>query len=119
MYSPIGGDWQQNPLCDSVKAIAKGSYKNKTRDQIQSSGYVMHTLEAALWGFYNSDNFKTGALDVVNLGDDADSVGAVYGQIAGAYYGEMKLPVKWIIKLWYRHVFYLKADELLENGYKA
>lgn len=47
------------------------------------SGYVINTLEAALWVFYNSENFGEG----VNLGDDADTVGAVYGQLLWAYYG--------------------------------
>ena len=47
----------------------------------------MKSLEAALWAFWNSDNFPNGALLAVNLGDDADTTGAIYGQLAGAYYG--------------------------------
>ena len=65
-----------------------GSYKQKTRDEISSSGYVVDTLEAGLWSFYNTDNFDDGVILAVNLANDADTVGAVYGQLAGAYYGE-------------------------------
>ena len=52
----------------------------------------MDTLEAALWAFHGSENFRDGALRVVNLGDDADTTGAVYGQIAGAYTEPMQYP---------------------------
>ena len=70
-----------------IEQIMQGSYKTKTRDEISSSGYVVDTLEAALWAFYNGENFSEGLLMAVNLGNDADTVGAVYGQLAGAYYG--------------------------------
>ncbi|WP_351090088.1 ADP-ribosylglycohydrolase family protein, partial [Shewanella sp. S1-49-MNA-CIBAN-0167] len=81
--------WEQNPLCDSVlKLIKEEQYKNKKAKDIRASGYVMHTLEAVLWAFFHSDSFETGALLAVNLGEDADTTGAIYGQLAGAYYGE-------------------------------
>ena len=76
---------------DLIKKIMSGSYKNKNVDEINSSGYVIHTLEAALWAFYNSNSFKEGVILAVNLGDDADTIGAVYGQLAGAYYGIDKI----------------------------
>ena len=115
IYSPVKDYWNQYPLCENVRNIANGSYKNKTQDEIQSTGYVIHTLEAALWAFYNSQDFKSGALKAVNLGGDADTIGAVYGQIAGAYYGELRIPIEWIIELYYQHVFYLKADDMLKH----
>ena len=65
-------------------------------DEIKSSGYVVHTLEAALWAFFTTSTFKEGALKVVNLGDDADTVGAVYGGLAGAWYGFEAIPEEWI-----------------------
>ena len=55
----------------------------------------MHSLEAALWALHRSDNFHDGALLAVNLGDDADTTGAVYGQIAGALYGAATIPAAW------------------------
>ncbi len=76
-----------------------GSYKTRNPPQIKASGYVVCSLEAALWAFYNSDNFKSGALLAVNLGDDADTVGAIYGQLAGAYYGKEGIPQEWLDNL--------------------
>jgi len=72
----------------------------------------MHTLEAVLWAFSNSSDFVTGALKVVNLGEDSDTTGAIYGQLAGAFYGERVLPFNWIKKIKEAHVVYLKAEEL-------
>lgn len=102
------------PLCDEIREIAKGSYKNKTEDEISGSGYVVHTLEAALWSFYNSNSFEEGCLKVVNLGDDADTTGAVYGQIAGAYYGIDGIPKKWLDKLVKRELIEKFANDLFE-----
>ena len=65
-------------------------------DKIKSSGYVVSTLEASLWAFFTTSTFQDGALKVVNLGDDADTVGAVFGGIAGAYYGLEGIPAEWI-----------------------
>jgi len=73
--------------------------EQKNPPHIKGSGYVIKTLEAALWGFYKFDSFEEGCLAVVNLGDDADTTAAVYGQIAGAYYGERAIPDKWREKI--------------------
>jgi ADP-ribosylglycohydrolase len=95
LFAPEGVDWKQSPLSPAIAAIASGSFKKKTRDEIRASGYVVHTLEAALWAFHNSSDFREGALMAVNLGEDADTTGAVYGQVAGAYYGVDAIPMKW------------------------
>ncbi len=65
-------------------------------DEIKSSGYVVDTLEAAIWCFLNTDNYKDCVLKAVNLGDDTDTVGAVAGGLAGVYYGMESIPKKWI-----------------------
>lgn len=83
-----------------ITDVLNGSYQTKTRDQVSSSGYVVDSLEAALWAFANGDDFEQGALLAVNLADDADTVGAIYGQLAGAYYGKSGIPVNWIEKLY-------------------
>jgi ADP-ribosyl-[dinitrogen reductase] hydrolase len=114
LYSPEPGYWDQHPLTPSVKKIALGSYKNKDRSQISSSGYVIDTLEAALWAFHRNDDFRSGALEAVNLADDSDTVGAVYGQLAGAFYGEMELPFDWIRKLYKLQAAYHFAQDLLQ-----
>lgn len=56
---------------------------------------MVRTLEAALWAFAGTDDFESGALKIVNLGDDADTTGAVFGQIAGAHVGEGAIPERW------------------------
>lgn len=90
----------KNELDKELMDVIQGSYKRLQPPQIYGSGYVIKTLEAALWAFYNTDNFEKGALKVVNLGDDADSTGAVYGQIAGAFYGYTAIPEHWRKKLY-------------------
>ncbi|HGK7312927.1 TPA: ADP-ribosylglycohydrolase family protein [Aeromonas hydrophila subsp. hydrophila] len=89
-------------LPEEIDAIACGTYRHKTRHEISSSGYVVHSLEAALWSFWHSTTFAEGALLAANLGDDADTVAAIYGQLAGAYYGEDGIPASWRERLaWY------------------
>lgn len=85
----------------------------KERD-IQSSGYVIHTLEASLWSFLNSKNYETAVLTAVNLGDDTDTTGAVCGGLSGIYYGFDSIPVEWV------HVIARKEDiiELSSKLYK-
>ena len=92
--------------------IACGSFKAKNPPEISGAGYVVSTLEAALWAFYNSTSFREGCLLVVNLGDDADTTGAVYGQIAGAHYGAHGIPEKWRDKIAERELI-LKLIERL------
>ncbi len=86
-------------LPPEIGTIVDGSYRHKTREQINSSGYVVHSLEAALWAFWHTDNFAEGALLAANLGGDADTVAAIYGQLAGAYYGLDAIPAAWRDKL--------------------
>ncbi|MEQ5840472.1 ADP-ribosylglycohydrolase family protein [Paraburkholderia acidicola] len=112
-YAPIRSYWEHNPLSPAVERIARGSYKYKARSEISSSGYVIDTLEAALWAFHNNEGFEPGLLAAVNLAGDADTVGAVFGQLAGAHYGETQLPIKWILKTHASHGFYHFAHDLL------
>lgn len=91
---------QPNDMDFTILEILMGSFKTKRPPQIIGSGYVVKTLEAALWAFYETNDFESGALKVVNLGHDADTTGAVYGQIAGAYYGFKGIPQKWLTKIY-------------------
>jgi ADP-ribosylglycohydrolase len=79
---------------------------------------VVQSLEAALWAFYRSESFRDGLLLAVNLGNDADTTGAVYGQIAGAYYGEEAISASWRSKLVRRELIESFADKLLELAFK-
>lgn len=115
-YEPAMAHFLRNPLSGKVAAIAGGSFAVKEPPQIRGSGYVVHTLEAALWAFHGTDNFRDGALKVVNLGEDADTTGAVYGQIAGAYYGADGIPAEWRAKLAMRELIEQRASELHAMG---
>jgi ADP-ribosyl-[dinitrogen reductase] hydrolase len=68
----------------------------KTRNDVNNSGWAVSTLDAALWAFNTTDTFEKGLIDAVNLGGDSDTIGAVYGQLAGAYYGFNAIPSRWI-----------------------
>ena len=112
-YSPIPNYWHQHPLVPEIAAIANGSFKHRQPPEIQGSGYVVKSLEAALWAFYHSDSFREGCLLAVNLGNDADTTGAVYGQLAGAFYGEAGILAEWRSRLAYRELIESLAEKLL------
>ncbi len=84
---------------EHLHSIISGDYQHKSRDDIIGSGYVVESLEAALWCFYHTGNFADAVLTAVNLGDDADTTAAICGQIAGAYYGVDAIPAHWLEKL--------------------
>ena len=111
MYTPLGDGWKQG-LHSRVSEVASGSFKDKMPPEIKGTGFVIDSLEAALWAFYNSDSFEEGCLMAVNLGNDADTTGAVYGQIAGAYYGMSDIPENWLKKLAKRDLIVDIADSL-------
>jgi ADP-ribosyl-[dinitrogen reductase] hydrolase len=111
-YSPIPGYWEENPLVEEIDEIAAGSFKRRQPPEIKGTGYVVKSLEAALWAFYHSHSFEQGCLLAVNLGDDADTTGAVYGQLAGAFYGEQGIPESWRLKLAYRELIESLAEQL-------
>ena len=124
-YSPVEGLWERSPLAEKIAEIADGSFKHRNppecffnetlpslashlskktclsikseggTQKIKGKGYVVKSMEAAIWAFYKSGDFREGALLAVNLGDDADTTGAIYGQIAGAYYGVESIPSEW------------------------
>jgi hypothetical protein len=82
-YSPIKGYWDDHPLVPEIVPIAAGSFKKMNPPEIKGTAIVVQSLEAALWAFYRGESFRDGLLMAVNLGDDADTTGAIYGQIAG------------------------------------
>jgi ADP-ribosylglycohydrolase len=95
LFTPVAGLWDSDPLAPAIHEIAAGSFLQREPPRIRGTGYVVHSLEAALWAFAKSTSFEHGALLAVNLGDDADTTGAVYGQLAGAYYGVDAIPRGW------------------------
>lgn len=91
----LSPDWKMlvelnniKPLHPLIQMVAQGSYRQKQPPAIVGAGWVVQSLEAALWAFHDADNFDEAVLKGVNLGDDADTSGAICGQLAGAYWGE-------------------------------
>jgi ADP-ribosyl-[dinitrogen reductase] hydrolase len=97
----------------NVQRIIDGSYVGKDPADVWASGYVLQTLEAALWAFHRTTDFRSAILDAVNLGEDADTTGAVCGQIAGAFYGVEGIPTEWLEKLALREEIEAMADRLV------
>ncbi|MCH8529596.1 MAG: ADP-ribosylglycohydrolase family protein [Balneolaceae bacterium] len=98
-----------------ITDILKGSYRERQPPQIKGAGYIVKSLEAALWAFWNSSTFEEGLLMAVNLGDDADTTGAIYGQLAGAFYGLPAIPEPWVHDLHYSEEIVRLANELALN----
>ncbi len=98
-------------LSEKLVSIVEGDYRYKTADNIKGSGYVVESLEAALWCFYTTNSFKDAILKAANLGDDADTTAAICGQLAGAYYGFNAIPERWI-------EFLFKSEEIKEIALK-
>ena len=94
-----GRDWTGDAL---IADAAAGSWRAKERDAISSSGYVLHTLEAALWCVDRSESIEDALILAANLADDADTVAAVTGQLAGALWGMSGAPARWLDKLAWR-----------------
>jgi ADP-ribosyl-[dinitrogen reductase] hydrolase len=85
-----------------IGPIMAGSWRGKTRDQISSSGFVAHSLEAAIWSVANTRSFDEAVLLAANLGYDADTTAAIAGQLAGAIYGASSIRQSWLDKLAWR-----------------
>lgn len=111
-------DGSLGSLHPEVERVAAGSFRNSEPPAINGGGYVINTLEAALWALWRSRDFRSGALAAVNLGDDADTTGAVYGQLAGALYGAGSIPPGWRRRLVMRDRIETLADRLLKLSHR-
>jgi ADP-ribosyl-[dinitrogen reductase] hydrolase len=114
-YSPIPGYWDAHPLVPEIAGVAAGSLKRRHPPEIRGTGYVVRSLEAALWAFNQTESFQDGCLLAVNLGDDADTTGAVYGQLAGAFYGECGIPETWRARRAHRTLIEAFADHIFQR----
>jgi len=110
----VPGYWGVHPLVPEIDEVAAGSFKRRDPPTIKGTGYVVQSLEAALWAFSHGTSFREGCLLAVNLGDDADTTGAVYGQLAGAFYGASQIPKKWRSLVALREVIESFADQILD-----
>ena len=97
----------------AMRNVALGIWRGRPRTDIRSSGYVIDTIEAALWSVEQTHSFEEALVLAVNLGDDADTVGAVTGQLAGALYGLNGIPARWLELLAWRQRIVDMADALV------
>ena len=95
----LSSDWKPlqilndiKPLHPLIQEVAQGSFREKQPPAIEGSGWVVKSLEAALWAFHDAGSFEEAVLRAVSLGDDADTTGAICGQLAGAFWGESNMP---------------------------
>lgn len=93
------------------EAIFNQSFLSWEEEQVKSSGYVVHSLEAALWCFFKHDNYKGTMLEAVNLGEDTDTIAAIAGTMAGLKYGLNAIPESWLLQLAHRE----KIDALCDQ----
>jgi hypothetical protein len=93
--------------------VFRGSYKTRNPPEIRGTGYVVKSLEAALWAFYHSTDFADAVLKAANLGDDADTTAAICGQLAGVFYGYESIPPAWVEILAWKDRLRETALELL------
>ena len=98
---------------EAIARVMAGSWRGRSRDEIRSSGYVVHTLEAAIWSVARTGNFRNAVLLAANLADDADTVAAVTGQLAGALYGLGGIPDDWLERVAWKDRLLGSAQRLL------
>jgi ADP-ribosyl-[dinitrogen reductase] hydrolase len=101
-------------LSKTIHFLAQGVYRHKRESEIRGTAYVVESLEAGLWAFFNSRSYEEAILNAVNLGDDADTTAAVCGQLAGAYYGGSNIPGEWLGRLVMAGEIGELADKLFE-----
>ena len=114
-YCPVEGLWERSPLACKIAKVAGGSFKHREPPDIRGTGYVVESMEAALWAFHKSRDYRHGALLAANLGEDADTTAAIYGQLAGAHYGVEGIPAEWRGVLTMRAEITSLADRLYEH----
>lgn len=115
MHCPAHGLWVREPLTPEIARIAKGSFKQRNPPEIEGAGYVVQSLEAALWAFYYASDFKHGALLAANLGNDADTTTAIYGQLAGSHFGLQAIPAAWRERLAQAEAILSICDDLYRH----
>ena len=93
------GESTESELDNYNRLISLSEFKDISEDRIKSTGYVVYTLEAAIWCLINTPSYEEAILKAVNLGDDTDTVAAITGGLAGLYYGYGNIPEKWKSKL--------------------
>lgn len=116
MFSPVEGYWDRRLLKPEVAAVARGSWADKGPPRIFGGGQACEAIEAALWAFSRGATLRDAVLAAVNLGGDADTTGAITGQLAGAHFGASAIPAGWRSGLVGAERISGLADGLLERA---
>jgi len=113
----LGGMVAELELTDEgIVSIARGEYLQKKENEILGIGYVVRSLEAALWCFANTETYEEAILQAANLGDDADTTAAICGQVAGAFHGAGNIPARWRRRLVNRDGIQVMGENLRRGG---
>ncbi|MER2535775.1 MAG: ADP-ribosylglycohydrolase family protein [Rhizobiaceae bacterium] len=104
----------QTRLAPAIQRVVDGSWRGKNRDDIRSTGNVVDTLETALWCFDLTDSFEDAVVLAANLGGGSDTVTAVTGQLAGAFYGALAIPERFLAELEWRDRIERVAEDLFD-----
>jgi len=112
LLASASGHGQIDDLHAEIAAVVAGSYLSRRPPEIRGGGYVVDSLEAALWAVATHDDFPSAVLGAANLGDDADTTAAIAGQLAGAIYGVEAIPASWRRKLHRHDEIVIVADAL-------
>lgn len=111
----------------SLKGLSKkqmfdgleSSFLEKSYNELSGKGEAITCLESALWCFYHTETFEEGLIKAVNLGEDTDTTGAVFGQLAGAYYGEKAIPERWLSELWDKELLIKLGEGLFHKSFTS
>ncbi|WP_372880339.1 ADP-ribosylglycohydrolase family protein [Psychromonas sp.] len=103
---------EYTPQTDEIRSIKSGAFLDKPYQGLTGSGFVIESLESALWCFLKTDSFESCVLAAANLGNDADTTAAIAGQMAGAYYGHMQIRQDWLAALHQHEQIVALSDRL-------
>ena len=104
---------RSEPYVGAIGTIMRGQWREKARTEIRSTGYVAHSLEAALWCVDRTTAYRDAVLMAANLGEDADTTAAITGQLAGALYGASGIPEIWVSRVAWGEQIRVKAATLV------
>lgn len=117
-YDPFPGCWK-SPLHPEIEAVAQGSFRLRSPPDIRGTGYVVQSLEAALWAVHEAKSFQDACQRAVHLYEDADSTGALAGALAGTLWGVEAIPSRWTETLRHTNGLLRFADALTEHQSQA
>ena len=105
------------PELPHLSVLLTEDFSQRARSQVRGSGYVVQSLEAALWSLFNSTDYRSAVLNAVNLGEDTDTTAAIAGAPAALHYGFDSIPSAWLSQLARRDEIIQLGDRLNETAF--